>query len=64
MNINLLKELAKDYADKLQTPIYIGIRTGYLQNENEVLSLIEEGFVVNSPIAVVKDFKNKYLSNE
>ena len=64
LNIELLKELAKDYADKLQTPIYIGIRKGYLQNESDVLNLREEGFIVDSPIGAVKDFKNKYLSNE
>jgi CRISPR-associated protein Cst2 len=41
LNIEALKEIAKDYAQKLATPIYIGIRTGYLQNENEVKKLAD-----------------------
>lgn len=61
LNIELLKELAYDYKDKLQTPIHIGIRTGYLENEQEVKSLVEQGFVVDSPIKVVETFIDKYL---
>ncbi len=63
LNIELLKQLANDYKDKLVTPIYVGIRKGYLQNENEVFS-IGEGFVVDSPVAVVNQFNQNYLSNE
>lgn len=61
LNIELLKELAYDYKDKLQTPIHIGIRTGYLENEQEVKALVEQGFVVDSPIKVVETFIDKYL---
>lgn len=62
LNTLLLKELAKDYKDKLATPIYIGIRKGYLQNEEEITS-IGEGFIVDSPVGIVTQFNQKYLSN-
>jgi CRISPR-associated protein Cst2 len=58
----LLKELTQDYKDKLATPVYIGIRKGYLQNEEEIAS-IGEGFVVDSPVNIVTQFNQKYLSN-
>ena len=61
LNIDLLKELADDYKDKLQTPIYIGIRKGYLENENEVKTLAGDNFMVDSPIKIVEMFINKYL---
>lgn len=63
LNIELLKQLANDYKLKLATAIYIGIRKGYIQNEDEVFS-IGEGFVVDSPVAVVNQFNQKYLNNE
>ncbi|OYT61331.1 hypothetical protein B6U67_05990 [Methanosarcinales archaeon ex4484_138] len=31
----MLKEIASDYADRLVTPVYVGIRKGYLNPENE-----------------------------
>jgi len=61
LNIEAIKEIAKDYSSKLATPIYIGVRTGYLQNENEVKDLVKEGFVVNSPVGVVSEFIEKHL---
>jgi CRISPR-associated protein Cst2 len=39
LDINALREIAKDYADRIVTPIVVGIRTGYLKNENEVRAL-------------------------
>lgn len=62
LNIELLQQLANDYKDKLATPIYVGIRKGYLQNEDEVQS-IGDGFVVDSPISIVNQFTQNYLSN-
>lgn len=61
LNIPLLEELAKDYAGKLATPIHIGIRHGYLGNEEQVKALAEKGFVVDSPAAVVRSFIETYL---
>jgi CRISPR-associated protein Cst2 len=62
LNIAVLKQLASDYKEKLATPIYVGIRTGYLQNEDEVTGL-GDGFVVDSPVNVVNQFNQKHLSN-
>lgn len=61
LNIEAIKEIAKDYSSKLATPIYIGIRTGYLQNESDVKDLQKEGFVVKSPIGIVFEFIEKHL---
>jgi CRISPR-associated protein Cst2 len=63
LNIETLKQIASDYADKLSTPIYIGIRTGYLQNEEDV-KLLGEGFVIGSPISIVNLFNENHLKNE
>ncbi|HEX5154702.1 MAG TPA: type I-B CRISPR-associated protein Cas7/Cst2/DevR [Parafilimonas sp.] len=63
LNIELLHQLVKDYKDKLATPIYVGIRKGYLQNENEVQSL-GDVFIVDSPVAVINQFTQNYLSDE
>jgi CRISPR-associated protein Cst2 len=62
LNLATLIQLEKDYKDKLATPIYIGIRAGYLQNEDEVKSL-GDGFVVASPIEIVNQFTKEYLKN-
>lgn len=62
LNIDTLKQLASDYKTKLATPIYIGVRTGYLQNEDEIKNL-GEGFVIDSPIGVVNTFNQKHLNN-
>lgn len=62
LNIKALQQLANDYKDKLATPIYIGIRTGYLQNEEDIKA-IGEGFIVDSPIGIVHQFNSKHLSN-
>lgn len=61
LNVDLLKELADDYRDKLQTPICIGVRKGYLENENEVKALAGNTFMVDSPIKIVETFIDKYL---
>ncbi len=39
LKIDTLKEVIKDYADRITTPVYIGIRKGYLKNEAEVYAL-------------------------
>ncbi len=61
LNIETLLEIQRDYADRLATPIYIGIRTGYLQNEAEIKDKLKEGFVIDSPIGVVNKFNETYL---
>jgi CRISPR-associated protein Cst2 len=36
IKIETLKEVVKDYKDRLVSPVYIGIRDGYLSKENEL----------------------------
>lgn len=61
LKIETLKEIAVDYAGKLATPIYIGIRTGYLQNEDDVKALDGHGFVVDTPLGIVQKFIETHL---
>ena len=35
LKIDMLKEVIADFNDRITTPVIIGIRTGYLQKENE-----------------------------
>lgn len=63
LNIETLKQLADDYTSKLATPIYVGIRAGYLQNEDEIKNL-GDGFIIDSPVGVVNQFNKNYLNNE
>ncbi|MCH7402221.1 type I-B CRISPR-associated protein Cas7/Cst2/DevR [Belliella kenyensis] len=62
LNIEALKQIEQDFKDKLATPIYIGIRSGYLQNESEVKE-IGDGFIVDSPQGIATKFTEKYLKN-
>lgn len=55
LKIDTLKEIARDYADRIVTPIFVGIRTGYLKNESLTLQLQdtkekEINFKVTTPI--------------
>lgn len=63
LNVELLLELSKDYKDKLATPIHVGFRKGYLQNEEEINEKLKEGFVLASPVEVVNQFNKNYLTN-
>jgi len=53
LKIDVLKEIANEYADRIVTSIFIGVRKGYLQNESDVQALAEETgdvrFVVTTP---------------
>lgn len=63
LNIEVLQEIATDFKSKLATPIYIGIRTGYLENEAEIKETLTEGFVIGSPVNIVEQFTKNHLSN-
>ncbi|SRR5579875_300252 len=39
LKVDTLKEVVRDYADRICTPVFVGIRKGYLKNENAVSSL-------------------------
>lgn len=42
LKLETLKEIIIDYSDRIVTPVLIGIRSGYLQNESEVRLLNEK----------------------
>jgi CRISPR-associated protein Cst2 len=64
LNIERLREVVNDYRDRIVTPVYIGIRTGYLQNEvnvKELASASIEGvrFFVGTPIGIVEEMASE-----
>lgn len=62
LKIEALKEIIADYKSRLATPVYVGIRSGYLENEDEVKNLNGEDIKVGSPIAMANDFIKNFLS--
>jgi CRISPR-associated protein Cst2 len=42
LNVQALKEVLGDYCDRVKTPVCIGIRTGYLANEDDIRKLAGE----------------------
>jgi len=62
LKVETLKEIIQDYTDRILTPVFIGIRTGYLKNENEVKTLdgmeikpkvTSEGSKNNPPVKII-----------
>lgn len=41
LKVDTLREVVSDYSDRITTPVFVGIRKGYLKNENEILPLSE-----------------------
>lgn len=65
LKINTLRQIIEDYRDKFATPVYIGIREGYLQNEEDVKALSDNiAIVVGSPISVAQSFISNYLTTK
>jgi len=63
LKIETLMEIVKDYSDKLTTPIYIGIRKGYLENETELRNLAEKSKItIDTPIGIVNQFTLAHLN--
>jgi CRISPR-associated protein Cst2 len=56
LNVEALKEIVNDYKDRICTPIYVGIRTGFIKNEDEVRKELtkKDGFIVTTPIDAAK----------
>jgi len=53
LDTEILKEIVLDYKDRISTPVFIGIRQGYLTNEQDVKKLEEYSnvkFIVTTPI--------------
>lgn len=62
INIETLQQVIEDYQSKLATPVYIGIRAGYLENEHAIKALESENIKVMSPIGAVNSFIKNHLS--
>lgn len=61
------KEVVKDYSDRVKGKIYIGIRNGYISNEDEIYELMNndefKGMIeVSSPLEAVKRFNKNELN--
>jgi len=61
LDLKTLEELVKDYAERIETKVYIGIRSGYFKNEQDILKLNKKKIgqvelVVGTPIEVVEQF--------
>jgi CRISPR-associated protein Cst2 len=59
LNIETMKEIVTDYSDRIRTPVFLGIRTGYMQNESKIKELNNTAvngikFVVTTPIDAAK----------
>lgn len=62
LKTEVLLEIAGDYKEKLTTPIYVGIRSGFLaNNEDDLMKLRKSGIVVDSPVAIVNRFIEENL---
>ncbi|MEX2757094.1 MAG: type I-B CRISPR-associated protein Cas7/Cst2/DevR [Candidatus Sigynarchaeota archaeon] len=63
LKVALLKELISDYKDRLQTPVFIGLRTGYLENEEEIRKLVidkefKDKLVLSTPVEIAAKIRD------
>ncbi len=49
LKVDTLKDIVDDYSSRLVTPVYVGIRKGYLANEDEI-SQMGEQFTITTPV--------------
>lgn len=71
MLVDVLGEIIGDHKNKVVTPVYIGIRTGYLDNEDDIKSFVEKfnsssdgdlpQLILTTPIKAVDKFVASYL---
>lgn len=62
LKVEPLLEIIEDYKSKLSTPVYIGIRTGYLENEDMIKGLKSDSIEIGSPISITNSFVKNHLS--
>lgn len=60
------KEIIKDYKDRITGKVYIGIRKGYIYNEQDIHGLLEDDnlkdlIVITSPIEAIRCFNRDEL---
>jgi CRISPR-associated protein Cst2 len=63
LKIDQLKEIIQDYSDRIVTPVIIGIRTGYIQNELDIRALHEQTIngikiIVTTPIEAARQLSS------
>lgn len=66
LKIETFKEIVRDYKDRITGKVYVGIRKGYVSNEEEIYDLASSQeykhfIVVTSPIEAVKRFNQEEL---
>jgi len=64
LNLAALEEIVADYREKITTKIYLGIREGYLSNQEEIRQITELGgieVVHGSPSSVAKKFADELV---
>lgn len=57
LHVGLLKELMNDYAGRIQTPVFIGLRKDYLENEGDIQALGDElgdKVILGTPIEIAQ----------
>jgi len=67
LKVKTIKEIVKDYKNKICTTVFVGIRSGFLGNEEDVRTLTEhEGvnFEVTTPIDAANRMANTILSEK
>jgi len=63
LKVNALLEIIEDYQSKLATPVYVGIRNGYLENELMIKDLEKDNnIVIGSPIGITNSFIENHLN--
>lgn len=65
LDVKALKEIISDYKDRICTPVIIGIRTGYMKNEQEIRELdnteVEDSgirIIVTTPVDAANQITN------
>jgi CRISPR-associated protein Cst2 len=67
LRVETMKEIVEDYKNKICTPVFVGIRSGFLGNQDDVRTLTEhEGvnFKVTTPIDAANQMANTILSEK
>lgn len=62
VKIDMLEEIIKDFSDRIVTKVYVGIRTGYLQSENE--AQLKEWAVKNEKVVICTPIEAANLITE
>lgn len=70
MNVEALKEVIKDYRDRIDGKVYIGLRKGFVSNEEEIRKLATDDtnfkdiLKIGSPIEITEKFNKEVLKIE